>query len=119
MGVGVTGRDRPDAERFGQVAQRRIPPRVAPLVGPLQLDVEALRPEGRRQLCRHVRVPHAEPVARAAREADEAVVQLREQRRVERRRGQVWAVARVRVRRGQQPAEVRVPGRRFDQQRHM
>src|SRR5205823_14375756 len=48
--VGVARRDRSDAERLGQVAQRAVPPRVAPLVWPLQLDEEPLRPEGPRQL---------------------------------------------------------------------
>ncbi len=117
--MGVAGRDRSDTERFGQVAQRAVPPRVAPLVWPLQLDEVPLRPEGPRQLSRGVRVPDAEPVARAAREADQSFLQLCQQRRVERRRGQVETIARVRVCRGQQPAEVRVPGCGLHQQRHV
>ena len=70
-----------DAEVAGEVAQERVPARVAALVRPLQLDVEALAPERARELGGGVRVADAEPVPRAAGEADEAVVQLREQRR--------------------------------------
>ena len=94
--------------------------RVAALERPLQLDVEALRPEGAGELGGGVRVAHAEPVAGAAGEADEALVQLGEQRRIERRRQQLsFLRPRVRVRRGQQPAEVRVALRRLDEQRHV
>ena len=105
---------------LGEVAQERIPVRVAALERPLQLDVEALRPEGAGERRGRVRVAHTEPVARAAGEADEPLVQLREQRRIERRRQQfTFLRPRLGVRRGQQPAEVRVALRRLDEERHV
>ena len=75
-----------DAERLGEVAQRCVAAHVAALVGTLQLDEETVAAEGLREPRRCVRVAHGEPVARAAGEADEPVVQLLEQRLVERRR---------------------------------
>ena len=102
---------------LGEVAQERVPAGVAALERPLQLDVEALRPEGAGERGGSVRVADAEPVARAAGEADEPFVQLGEQRRVERGRQQLALLRpRVRVRGGQQPAEVRVPLGRLDEQ---
>ena len=85
----VAGDDGLDARVRGEVAQERVPARVAALERPLQLDVEALRPEGARERDGGVRVAHAEPVAGAAGEADEPLVQLREQRQVERGRQQL------------------------------
>ena len=87
--VGVPGDDGLDAGVLGEVAQERVAARVAALERPLQLDVEALASERARELGGGVRVADAEPVARAAGEADEAVVQLREQRRIERGRQQL------------------------------
>ena len=84
--VDVAGDDGLDAGVLGEVAQERVPTRVAALERPLQLDVEALPPERLREPGGRVRVADAEPVAGAAGEADEALVQLREQRRVERGR---------------------------------
>jgi hypothetical protein len=84
--VDVPRRDRGDAQRLGKVPQGSEPPRVAALVRPLELDEEALGPERPRQRRRSVRAPRAEPVPRAAREAEEPFVQLREQRSVERGR---------------------------------
>jgi hypothetical protein len=66
-----------------EIAQERVATRVAALERPLQLDVEALPPERLRELGCGIRVADAEPIARAAGEADEAVVQLREQSRIE------------------------------------
>ncbi len=63
----------------GEVAQQCVPARVAALERPLQLDVEALRPEGLRKRGGGVRVTHAEALPRAAGEAHEPLVQLREQ----------------------------------------
>ncbi len=118
--VDVAGDERPDARVRREVAQERVAAGVAALERPLQLDVEALRPEGAGELDGHVRVAHAEPVARAAGEADEPVVQLRQQRRVERRRQQLSLLRpRVRVRRGEEPAEVRIALRRLDEQGHV
>ena len=119
--VDVSRRDRLDAERGGELAQLRVAARVAALVRALQLDVEAVAAEGAREPRRRVRVADGEPVARAAGEADEPLVQLLEQRLVEPRRQRlaVRRVARVRVRRGQQPAEVRVAARALHEQRHV
>ena len=69
---------------IGEVAQVRVAARVAALVRALQLDVEAVASEGAREPCRRVRVADREPVARTAGEADESLVQLLEQRLVER-----------------------------------
>ena len=77
--VGVPGDDGLDAGVRGEVAQERVAARVAALERPLQLDVEALASERAGELGGGVRVADAEPVAGAAGEADEAVVQLREQ----------------------------------------
>ena len=84
--VRISRDDGLDAERLGEVAQRRVAAHVAALVGPLQLDEEPLAAEGLREPRRRVRIAHGEPVARAAGEADEPVVQLLEQRLVERGR---------------------------------
>ena len=74
--VDVSRRDRRDADRVGELAQARVAARVAALVRPLQLDVEAVAAEGAREPHRRVRVAHREAVARAAGEADEPLVQL-------------------------------------------
>ena len=120
VGVDVAGDDGLDARVRGEVAQQRVPPRVAALERPLQLDVEALRAERAGELGGRVRVVHAEPVAGAAGEADEALVQLREQRGIERGRHELpFLGPRVRVRRGQEAAEVRVALRRLDEERYV
>ena len=116
VSMDVAGDDRLDARMLGQVAKVSVPARVTPLERPLQLDVEALRPEGARERCGCIRVADAEPVAGTAGEADEALVQLGEQGGIERRRQQLaflWPG--VRVRGGQQAAEVRVALRRLDE----
>ena len=116
----VAGDDGLHARMSGEVAQERVPARVAALERPLQLDVEALRPEGAGERGGGVRVTHAEALPRAAGEADEPLVQLGEQARVERGRQQDPLLRpRVRVRRGQEPAEVRVALGRLDEQRHV
>ena len=102
--VDVAGDDGLDARVRGKVAEERVAAGVAALERPLQLDVEALRPECARELDGGVRVADAEPVAGAAGEADEPFVQLGEQRPVERGRqsspsfGRVFACAAVRSR---------------------
>ncbi len=108
--VRVAGRDRVHAERLGEVSQRGVPPHVAALVRPLELDEEALAPERPRDARGRVRVDDGEPVPRAAGEADEPVVQLLEQVQRERwvERRILRLRPRVRVRRCEQPAEVRV-----------
>ena len=63
-----------------------------------------------------------EPVPRAAREADEALVALDQRRRAGSSGGsgsRAFLRARSRMRRGEQPAEVRVALRRLDEQRHV
>ena len=79
--VRVAGGDGLDAERLGEVAQGGVPAHVAALERPLELDVEALGPEGAGELGCGVRVVHAETVARAAGQADEPLVELGEERR--------------------------------------
>src|SRR5215210_5907964 len=98
MRVRVAGRDGLHAERLGEVAQGREAPRVAALEGPLKLDEETLRAERPREGRCAVRVAYREAVPGAAREADEAVVQLRQQHRVERGRQGVAALLRARAR---------------------
>ena len=116
--VDVAGDDGLDAGMHGEVAQERVPARIAALERALQLDVEALPTERPCEPDGRIRVSHAEPVAGAAGKADEPLVQLREQRRVERRRHELSFLGpRLRVRRGQQAAEVRVALRRLDEQR--
>ena len=110
--VDVPRRDRLDAEVLGEVAERRVPPRVAPLVRALELDEEALAAERRREPRGAARVAEREPVAGTAREADEPLVQLGE--RLERNGGlEEHAVLLPRgtspgMRRGEDAAEVRV-----------
>ena len=66
------------AEVLREVAQVRVPPRIAALERPLQLDVEAVAAERLRQPRGAVRVAQPEPLARAAGEADEPLVELRD-----------------------------------------
>ena len=65
------------------VPQQCVAAGVAALERSLQLDVEALRPEGAGQRQGRVRVVDAETLACAAGEADEPLVELGEQSRVE------------------------------------
>ena len=81
--VDVAGGDSADAEIAGELAQRRIPPGIAAQVRPLELDEEALPPEGAGEPGGAVRVAYGEPMARAAREADETLVALLEASEVE------------------------------------
>ena len=73
MSVDVARDDGLEAAVGGEVAQERVPARVATFEGALQLDVEALGPERARELDGRVRVADGEAVARAAGEADEAL----------------------------------------------
>ena len=73
MRVDVPRRDRLDAEMLGEVAKRRVPPRVAPLVRALELDEEAVAAERGREPGGTVRVAERKPVTGTAREADEPV----------------------------------------------
>ena len=108
----VSGHHGFDTQRLCEMAERDVSPRIAPLVRPLELDEEVVAAEDVSEPDGGVRVEHAETVARAARETDEPVLPLLEQRRVERR---LEPVGRVRL--GQQPAEIRVALRRLDEQR--
>ncbi len=74
-----------DAQGLGEVAKARVPSHVPPLERALELDEEAIRPKACGEPGGGVRVLDREPEARAAREADETLVQLLEQRLVERR----------------------------------
>ena len=110
--VYVAGGDRADAESLRERAERGVPARVAPLVGPLELDVEAVAAErarrgGRRRSGRGRR-------ARAARSrrGRRGPRPLGEQRRVEAR-----AQPLVGVRGGEEPAEVGIAARRLDEER--
>ena len=118
MRVHVSGDDRLDADRLGELTQPRVPLRIAALVGPLELDEEAVAPEDRRQLGRTVSVPDGEPVPRTAGEADETFVVRGEQVPVQARWYRLRRLGpRFRVPSGEEPAEVRVPARRLDEQR--
>src|SRR5215210_2471541 len=104
----------------GEVSEKGVAARVAALERPLQLDVEALRAEDAGECGGGVRVADAEAVPGAAGEADEALVQLAEQGRVERGRRQHSLLRpRVGMCGGQQAAEVRVTLRRLDEERHV
>ena len=74
--VDVAGRDGLHAEVLGEVAQKAEPTCVSSLERPLELDEEALAAEGAREASGRVRVEQPETASCAAREADEAVVQL-------------------------------------------
>ena len=115
----IAGRDGAYVKRLGQLAQGGVAALVAALVRALELDEEALGPEGSRQRGSPVRVAHREPVPRAAGEADEPLVQLRQQRGIERRRRQLGSIPGPGMRGGQQPAQVRVPLGGLDEQRHV
>ena len=118
--VDVPGDDRLDADRLRELPQPSVPLRVAALVRPLELDEEPVPAEDRRQLRRAVAVPYRETVPRAAGQADEALVELREQVPIEARRNRLRRLGpSPGMRRGQQPAEVRVPARRLDEQCHV
>ena len=108
--VHVTGRDGRRADRLGEVAERGVPPRVAALVRPLQLDVERAG-ERLREPGGAVRVDDAEPMPRAARERDETLRVLGD--RLDARLGRQQLAlpsrqTRARVCVGEDPAEVRV-----------
>ena len=103
---------------LGELAQRGVSALVAALVGTLQLDEEALRPEGAGQLANGVRLAHAQPVPGAARETDEALVSLDQLPDGKSRRPQLPLPpgrSSVRVRAREQPAEVRVAAAALDQ----
>src|SRR6185503_514629 len=85
----IAGGDGLDAQRLGELSQPRVPPRVAPLVRALELDEEPLAPERAGQLGCRIRILDTEPVPRTAGEADETLVQLRQERRLERWRHQL------------------------------
>src|SRR5919197_3317793 len=110
--VHVAGDERRYADRLGEVAQDDVAAHVAALVRTLQLDEEAVATECLCEVRGGVRVANGEAVPCAAGEADEALVQLLEQRLVERRlrRGLGFFSGRpcVRVRGGEEAAEVRV-----------
>ena len=119
--VDVPRRDGLDAEVLGQVAERRVPPCIAALVGALQLDEEPLGAERGGEPRGAVLVVEREPVARAPGEADEALVQLRDG--LERDVGRQWLpifAARMPsagMRLGEDPAEVRVAQAALAEQR--
>src|SRR3954463_11511526 len=108
-------------QHLREVAQRRVPPRVAALERPLELDEEVIAAERMREPRRCVRVANGEPVARTAGETDEPVVLLLEQALVETRGKRLapFFRSRLRMRSCQEPAEVRVAPRRLDEQRHV
>ena len=116
----IAGGDGLDAQRLGELAQPRVPPRVAPLVRALELDEEPLAPERAGQLGCRIRILDTEPVPRTAGEADETLVQLRQERRIERGRHQLGRLGpSAGMRRGQEPAEIRVSAGALDEQRHV
>ena len=120
MRVHVPGDDGRRTDVGGEVAQERVPTRVAALERPLQLDVEAVA-EGSRELDCRVGVADAEPGARAAGEADEPLAAFGQKLEIECGRQDLGSLLRPRpcVCRSQQPAEIRVSRRRLDEQRHV
>ena len=119
--VDVAGRDRLDAEVPGEVAQETEPARVSALERALELDEEALPPECACEPGSGVRIEEPETAARAAREADEALVQLGDGLERDGRRQRLPVLssrsAGPRMRRRQEAAEVRVAAPRLDEQR--
>ena len=114
VGVHVPGGHRAHAEGLRERAERSVPAGVAALVGALELDVEAVAAERAGEARRGVGIADAQAVPGAAREADEPLPLLLQQRLVEARVEPL-----VRVRGGQEAAEVRVPLRRLHQKRHV
>jgi hypothetical protein len=106
MRMDVAGSDRADAKLGGEVAQRGAPARVAAAVRTLELDEEAVRPEGAGEPGGCVGIPNGEALAGAPGEADEAFVLLGEERGVE-----PGIEALLRVRGGEEAAEVGVAPR--------
>ena len=78
MRVHVAGGHRVDAQRLRQVAQGCVAAGVAALVRALELDEEPLAAKRRGEVRGSVGIADREAVARAAGEADEAVVSLGE-----------------------------------------
>jgi hypothetical protein len=117
--VDVARDHRLDLERLGEVAEPGVPSDVSALERPLKLDEEAVASERPGEARRRVRVPDGEPVPRAARKTDETLVQLLQQRLVERWIERRLALLRpgVRVCGREEPAEVRVPPRALDEER--
>src|SRR4029079_15457220 len=74
VGMDVARHDRADVERGRQVAERRIPSRIPAYVRALELHVETVASEDAGEVGSGVRLPDAEPVARAARKTDETLV---------------------------------------------
>ncbi len=119
--VDVAGRDRLHAEVPGEVAQKAEPACVSALERALELHEEALPPECACEPGRRVRIEEPEPAARAAREADESLVQLGDglerDRRLQRLPVLSSRSAGPRMRRRQEAAEVRIAGPALHQQR--
>ena len=74
----VSGSDRSDSERLGELVQDAVPGGVPTFERPLELNEEAVAAKCAGQPRGSVRLPHREPVPRTAGQADEAVVQLLE-----------------------------------------
>ena len=111
VGMDVAGDHRLETELAREPAQGGVSALVAAFVGTLQLDEEALPPEGAGKLAGGVRLAHAEPVPGAAREADEAFVSLDQLLNRKSRCSQLPLPpgrSRVRVRAREQATEVRV-----------
>ncbi len=127
VAVDVAARHAGHAQPLRQPGQPAVAGAVAPLVGPLQLDPQALGPEGLEQLAAERRRPRAlaalpaageHPVAGAAAEADQALgVLLHPAQPHPRLPGSaLGAVAGVGVGGGEEAAEVAVAGGGLDQQ---
>jgi hypothetical protein len=119
--VDVAGGDRGDAEVAGELAEGGVPRGVAALVRSLELDVEAVSSERRRDPRGGVRVDDPEAVARAAGQTDEPFPVRKERVQRQGRRERVGAFLRPGpgVRLGQQAAQVGVPLGRLDEQREV
>ena len=119
--VHVAGGDGRHAERLCELVQRVVAPRIASLVGTLQLDVERAGKRAREPRCR-VRIDDAEPLPRTTGQRNEPLGMLGED--VDARPGRQQLTlpagqpgARVRV--GEDAAEVRVAHLRLAEQGHV
>ncbi len=68
--------DRLDAEVLGEIAKKAEAARIPSLVRALELDVEAIATECSGEVRCGIGIEQREPAARAARQADEPLVQL-------------------------------------------
>src|SRR5437588_2468018 len=112
VSVRVPGCDRLDAEALREIAKERASARVTAFIRSLQLDEEPVAAERTCEPCGGIRIADREAVARTAGKADEPIVQLLQQRLIE--RGFAWRLTLasrrpcMRMRCRQQSAQIRI-----------